>query len=59
MISWRRGLCLFCGRDGIRVPEDFALIGYDGDAFAYLTDPPLSRSRLQVSEVQPGIETAV
>ena len=32
----------FLRRNGIRVPEDFALIGYDGNAFAYLTDPPLS-----------------
>ncbi len=32
----------FLRRNGIRVPEDFALIGYDATAFAYLTDPPLS-----------------
>ena len=32
----------FLRRNGIRVPEDFALIGYDGNAFAYLTDQPLS-----------------
>lgn len=32
----------FLRRNGIRVPEDFTLIGYDGNAFAYLTDPPLS-----------------
>ena len=32
----------FLRQNGIRVPEDFALIGYDGAAFAYLTDPPLS-----------------
>lgn len=39
----------FLRQNGIRVPEDFALIGYDGDAFAYLTDPPLSTIS-QVSE---------
>lgn len=32
----------FLRKNGIRAPEDFAMIGYDGDAFAYLTDPPLS-----------------
>ncbi len=35
-------LMQFLSLNGIRVPDDFALIGYDGDAFAYLLNPPLT-----------------
>lgn len=35
-------LMQFLDRHGVRVPDDFALIGYDGDAFAYLLNPPLT-----------------
>lgn len=32
----------FLDRNGVRVPQDFALIGFDGSAFAYLLNPPLT-----------------
>jgi LacI family transcriptional regulator len=35
-------LMQFLDRNGVRVPEDFALIGFDGSAFAYLLNPPLT-----------------
>jgi|GEM_PF-1919903 LacI family transcriptional regulator len=41
----------FLRRNGVRVPEDFALIGYDANAFAYLTDPPLTTISQSYNEI--------
>jgi len=45
------GVLTYCQKQGIRVPEDLSLLGYDNQDFSELLNPPLTTLREEASAV--------